>query len=162
MNYQIKDYQEKYRDQVIKHFENFQDYLIAMDPDKRLRRMPGYGKNVLNSELEDIKEKGGIFYVAVEDEKVFGFVVGMFIKLSKQDLQGTYPAIMGRIEELYVDPNFREQGIGTKLMDKIEEYFKQKGCQYIWVEVFKPNIRTHELYQRLGYEDRDIEMIKKL
>lgn len=162
MDIVLEDYQEKYRDQLVRHFENFQDYLIDLDPIKRLRRQPGYGENVLKGNLEDVKEKEGAFILAIADGKVIGFVVGVILKHTESELFGANPEIMGRVEELYVDPEYRAQGIGTKLMNKIEEYFKEKHCQHVWVEVFKPNERTHKLYEKLGYKDRNIDMIKSL
>lgn len=40
--------------------------------------------------------------------------------------------------------------------------YKDQKCDYVWVEVFVPNIKTHELYKKMGYQDRDIDMIKKI
>jgi ribosomal protein S18 acetylase RimI-like enzyme len=48
------------------------------------------------------------------------------------------------------------------LMEKVEEYFRQEGCENSRVEVFEPNVGARQLYQKLGYRDRMIELIKKL
>jgi ribosomal protein S18 acetylase RimI-like enzyme len=47
-------------------------------------------------------------------------------------------------------------------MEKMEEYFRKKGCTASRVEVFEPNMRAHNLYRKLGHLDRVIFMIKTL
>jgi ribosomal protein S18 acetylase RimI-like enzyme len=162
MSIQIQEYTEDYKEQIIELFKNFQDYLIELDPLKRLRRLPEYAENVHRETLEVVKQKNGIFYVAVEDDRVIGFIVGVLEEQSKMSLLGATPAIMGRITELYIDERYRKQGVGSQLMQAVERYFTEKQCEYIWVEVFVPNRIAHEFYKKFGYCDRDIDMIKKL
>lgn len=45
----------------------------------------------------------------------------------------------GEVTELVVSKKVRSSGIGTLLMNKIEEYFKSIGCEYISIEVFAYN-----------------------
>ena len=159
---EIVVYQEKYKNQIIKLFEDFQNYLIKLDPLKRLRRLPGYGENVIKDTLKEISEKDGIFYLAVEEDRVLGFIVGVLEKMTEEDLRSAYPVLKGRVTELYVIPESRSKGLGKALMDKMEQYFKDKDCNYIWIEVFVPNELAHSFYLKNGYHDRDIEMVKKL
>jgi len=162
MNCKIEFYQQQYAVEVYKFFEDFQDYLVNLDPLKRLKRIPGFGEKVLEKTVKEVAQKQGVFYVALVGDKVVGFVVGVLEGQSDEGLLNAHPGIMGRVTELYVDDSFRGQGIGTKLMSKVEQYLKRKDCDYIWVEVFLPNVKTHDLYKKLGYQDRDIDMIKKL
>lgn len=162
MDIKIKIYNPKYKTQIIGLFENFQDYLIGLDSLQRLRRLPGYAENALRENLKEVEERNGIFYVAILNEKVVGFVIGFMEKRSKQDLLRAYPAKMARINELYVDANLRNQGIGALLMNAVEGYFKAGECQFIWIEVFVPNQNARIFYKNLGYQDRDIQLIKKL
>jgi ribosomal protein S18 acetylase RimI-like enzyme len=64
--------------------------------------------------------------------------------------------------ELIVENGYREKGIGTLLMEKMEVYFKQKGCSVSGVDVFPPNKNAYQLYHKLGYLERNIWMTKKL
>lgn len=162
LDIKIKEYQENNRESVIKLFNEFQDYLISLDPIKRLRRMPNYGENVVNETVKETQEKDGILYIALYSEKVIGLCAGIIMNQTDEDLLNSYPSIMGRVTELYVDSSYRGNGIGTLLMNTLEKYFIQKHCQYIWVEVFTPNTRAHDLYKKLVYDDRNIDMIKKL
>lgn len=160
-NIQIKKYDLSYKPQILNLFSDFQNYLANLDPLKRLRTMPGYAKNTLMEILADIKKKDGGFYLAVMENKVVGFIVSILEKQSPHALLGSYPAVIGRITELYVNTNLRGSGIGSKLMEHAESYLKNKGCEYIWLEVFLPNQDAHNFYKKLGYEDRDVQMIKK-
>lgn len=47
-------------------------------------------------------------------------------------------------------------------MEKMEEYFGENGCDVARVEVFEPNVKTHSFYRKLGYQDRNIDMMKIL
>lgn len=158
----INQYKKEYKEDVIKLFNDFQDYLISLDPLKRLRRMPNYGENVLSETIKETQEKDGIFYVVLYNEIIIGLCAGIVIKQTDEDLLSWYPTAMGRVTELYIDSNYRGNGFGTLLMNKLEKYFKQKHCKYVWVEVFTPNTRAHDLYKKLAYEDRNIDLIKKL
>lgn len=162
MDIKIVEYEERHKEAVCVLFDNFQDYLVNLDPIKRLRRMSGYAENVLNETLKDIKDNDGIFLLAEDDSKVIGFIVGKMEKRTEGQLLEAYPALMGRITELYVDSNYRSKGIGSMLMLKLENYFKKKNCEYVWVDVFKPNTTASNFYKKFDYEDRDIEMIKRL
>lgn len=162
MDIKIESYNHKYKDQIIKLFEDFYDYLVELDPLRKLVRQPGYGENTTNQTLKDVEEKEGTFYVALDQEKVVGFIVGTIRRPTKEDLLGAEPAVNGRVTELYVDKDYRGKGLATKLMVKIEQALKEKGCNYIWVEVFAPNQPPRKLYQKLGYAERDIDMIKEV
>lgn len=48
------------------------------------------------------------------------------------------------------------------LMEKVEDYFRQAGCDINRVEVFVPNEDAHSFYKELNYHDRDIDMFKLL
>ena len=47
-------------------------------------------------------------------------------------------------------------------MEKLEEYFKSVGCEYILVDVFAYNKNGIEFYHKQGYHPRMYTDIKKL
>jgi ribosomal protein S18 acetylase RimI-like enzyme len=47
-------------------------------------------------------------------------------------------------------------------MQQIEAYFAAQGCDTVKVEVFAPNLPARRLYEKFGYEWRDIDTIKRL
>lgn len=129
---------------------------------ERTRRMPAYGESYTERLFETIGKNEGTAYVAELDDEIVGFIAGLIRTQSREDLHECIPSKDGRILELLVDAAHRTQGIGTMLMQKIEEYFRQKGCDVAGVEVFEPNVNAHQLYMKLGYRDRTVDMIKQL
>lgn len=68
----------------------------------------------------------------------------------------------GVITELIVSKKIRGSGIGNMLMNKMEEYFKSKDCEYILVDVFAYNEKAIKFYDRNGYHSRMYTKIKKI
>ncbi|MBK1988901.1 GNAT family N-acetyltransferase [Sphaerospermopsis aphanizomenoides BCCUSP55] len=63
---------------------------------------------------------------------------------------------------LYVVPAYRRRGIGTALMQYIENWAKQRGDRQIGLQVFQTNTPALSLYQQLGYQTQSLWMIKSL
>ena len=122
--------------------------------------------------LENINRRGsvegrtysnGVIYVAEHEGRVIGVIAGIVFQWSGESLlEASRARKVGRILELFVDPAHRGQNVGTMLMEKIEVFFKQNGCDVSRVEVFGPNVKAYRFYHKLGYHDRTFDMIKKL
>ena len=65
------------------------------------------------------------------------------------------------IDELYVEPQFRRQGIARRAMDFIEERALELGVNAIHLEVDDGNDPAVELYCRTGYQDHDRYLMSK-
>ncbi len=57
------------------------------------------------------------------------------------------------IDELYIEPQFRRQGIGKRAMQFVEERAREMGVNAIHLEVDHGNDPAAELYRRAGYND---------
>ena len=68
----------------------------------------------------------------------------------------------GNITELIVTSKIRSKGVGQALINKMEEYFKSLGCEYILVDVFGYNENAINFYGKKGYRTRMETMIKKV
>jgi ribosomal protein S18 acetylase RimI-like enzyme len=142
--------------------EDFQDYLIAIDPLQRLRRLPKYGQSYTKRFINSVKNKEGKVFVAFKEKQLIGFIGGVIEKQTKIDLLGCVPSKDGRILELFVSPAFRSKGIGKMLMSKMEDYFNKKQCTTIRLELLASNNLVHDFYKSMNYTDRTINMIKIL
>lgn len=159
-NIDVRHYQRGDAAQVVALFDEFQDYLIALDPFKRLRRLPGYGEHALQQTLADVATHDGVFFVAVDGDMVVGFAAGTITHPTATDLLWLVPTVRGRVTELFVQANYRGRGVGTRLLQTTEGYLIERSCTVIRIEVFVPNHAAHRLYQKLGYHDMDIDMTK--
>ena len=139
--------------------EGLQDYFVTVDQMKFTRRMPNYGAHFTQKLLENRSRNNGVIYVAEREDQVMEFITGIICTKSQKELLECEPLKSGRLLELFVDPSFREQNIGTTLMKRMEKHFEQNGFDVSRVEIFEPNIKAHQFYTCLGYQDR---MIKQL
>jgi ribosomal protein S18 acetylase RimI-like enzyme len=57
------------------------------------------------------------------------------------------------IDELYIEPQYRRQGIGRRAMQFVEERARKLGVNAIHLEVDQGNDPAAELYRRAGYDD---------
>jgi ribosomal protein S18 acetylase RimI-like enzyme len=57
------------------------------------------------------------------------------------------------IDELYIEPQFRQQGIGRRAMQFVEERARELGVNAIHLEVDQGNDPAVRLYLRAGYDD---------
>lgn len=57
------------------------------------------------------------------------------------------------LEDIYVMPQYRGQGIGTKIIKKVAEVALQKGCSQVRLAVLDWNKKAMDLYKSLGAQD---------
>jgi ribosomal protein S18 acetylase RimI-like enzyme len=57
------------------------------------------------------------------------------------------------IDELYIEPQYRRQGIGRRAMQFVEERARELRVNVIHLEVDPGNDPAAELYRRAGYDD---------
>lgn len=158
----FRQYRESNFEDLKKCMERLQDFLVGIDPLKRLRRLPAFSKNYTRNLIKKIFKQDGLIILAYDKEKIVGCIAGIIEKQSRDDLYGCIPTKSCRILELFVLDSYRGSRLGKKLMQRMEDYFKKNGCDIVRVEVFVPNEDAHIFYQQLGYSDRVIDMIKLL
>jgi ribosomal protein S18 acetylase RimI-like enzyme len=73
-----------------------------------------------------------------------------------------YHGVDAFIDELYVEPNYRRQGIGRRAVFFVEERAREMGVQALHLEVDPGNDPALELYRRTGYEDHRRHLMTKL
>lgn len=59
------------------------------------------------------------------------------------------------VEDLGIDTNYRNRGLGTWLMQKIESEALRLDCYNVCLRCWKPN-EAERLYRRLGYTEQAI------
>jgi len=163
MNISVREYQVSDKALVQVFIEKLQDYVVATDPIKRIRNLPGLSDLSLRNVLEKLEKNQGRVYFAQDGEKIVGYIFGFVCdKQSEEKLLEVVPSQVGQIEDVYVEEEYRGKGIGKLLMEKMEVYLRDQGCDSIWLEVFAPNFGAHDAYVKMGYMDREIGMLKKI
>jgi len=96
-------------------------------------------ERVLKEVTETGREWGG-YFVAVENGRVVGAGGG-----------GMTGERTGELFVLYVAPNRRNEGIGTRLLDAITRQQKGYGATEQWVSVLKGNMKGIPFYEARGF-----------
>ena len=158
----IIEYNEKYLEDVKDLLVELEEYIISIDEDHLDQLHPEYREKMALIDLQEINDKDGKCYLAIENEKVIGLIMGIIIKFDEYDYLDYKCPKEGRITELIVTSKTRNNGVGQILMKEMENYFKSVGCEYILVDVFAYNKNGINFYNKQGYHPRMYTEIKKI
>ena len=158
----IIEYEDKYLEDVRDLLVELEEYILEIDEDHLDQLHREYREKMALIDLKDVKENNGKCYLYLENNKVVGLIMGAVFPYEKYDYLDYKCPKRGEITELIVSKNTRSKGIGQKLMDKMEEYFKSIECEYVFVEVFAYNQKAINFYQKKGYHNRMHHMLKKI
>ena len=89
-----------------------------------------------------------LVYVAFDGEQIIGFVTGQFCELVSVVSK---PVQMGSVDELFVVPERRSEGIAGELLKRMEITFEEYGVTHLFVEVWEFNKKALHLYQKNGF-----------
>ena len=159
---EIIDYSLKYDEQIKDLLVELQNYLIDIDDWHTQIMLSNYREDIFKIDLEKVKNQNGKIYLAKENENIIGLIIGVVYENDKIDKLTNTCLKTGEVLELIVKKNIRSNGIGNVLLKKIEEYFKKIGCKQINIEVFGPNKKGLNFYEKNNYIIRDIIVSKKL
>jgi ribosomal protein S18 acetylase RimI-like enzyme len=78
--------------------------------------------------------------------------------------QGTFEqdVTRGIVENLYVSPDVRGQGIGTELLSRAERRLDTRGADAIALNVMATNEPARQFYRERGYSPQRLELEKPL
>ncbi len=151
-----------------KDFKGFYDINLQADIYHRLAvpskfREPtdvDYELFMFNRFSDFIADKDCVFLVAVEEDKVLGYLIALVKQIPE------YPILIPRryvmIDNMGVDENARQQGIGTLLLQKIEEEAIEVGYAAIELNVYNFNEGAKRLYIKNGFEPMVQRMRKEI
>ena len=158
----IVEYEEKYLEDVKDLLVELEEYILSIDKDDLDQLHPEYREKMAVLDLEEVNDNDGKCYLAIEEDKVIGLIMGCIPQYDEYDYLDYKCPRRGEITELIVTDKVRSNGVGRKLMDKMEEYFKSVGCEYVLVDVFGYNEKGINFYNKNGYRTRMETMIKKI
>lgn len=98
----------------------------------------------LNSEIK--KDSYAVKFTARQGEAVIGWA---YLYLIFQD---RHQEPYGLLENVYVMPEFRSQGLGTQLVRAIIEEAKKRNCYKLIGTSKAVNQKAHIFYERLGFK----------
>jgi ribosomal protein S18 acetylase RimI-like enzyme len=162
MNVNIREYTAQDKTFLLEVVNKLHDFVVDLDPIKRLRKMPGYAEQELHELLTTIKKQQGKIFIAEIDDKQVGVIAGFITRQSKINLLSVVPTKLGVISDVYVDETVRGKRIGAQLIEMMEVYLKEEGCDSLWIDIVAFNTKAHAFYKKHGYSDREIGLLKKI
>jgi GNAT superfamily N-acetyltransferase len=63
----------------------------------------------------------------------------------------------GFMEDVFVDENFRSQGLGTKIVEELIKIAKENNCYKLIATSRYARPKVHAMYERLGFKDQGRE-----
>ncbi len=111
-------------------------------------------KHILSVYEEDENQ----ILIAENDDKIVGFIK---IK-TLETLHLVSDIKCSLISLMYVLPEFRRMGIASTLMNRVFEYVKSKGATHVRLNVMTSNIPAYNLYEKMGFKDYSLLMMKQL
>lgn len=120
-----------------------------------------YGSHLLVAENRSTIRETISHYVVADQllvasaDELCGFVMfTVEVGLYEQDVE------RGLIENVYVEPAFRGDGVGTVLLDAAEEALRSAGVDIVTIEVLADNEAARRLYRDHGYSPHRLELEK--
>ena len=158
----IIEYEDKYLEDVRDLLLELGEYIVSIDKDNLEQVHKDYREKMALIDLEKVNKNNGKCYLAIEDDKAIGLIMGIIREYDENDYLDYKCPKEGEITELIVSQKVRSKGIGQLLMNKIEDYFRSLGCEYVIVDVFAYNENAIKFYDKKGYHPRMYTDIKKL
>ena len=147
----VTEYDEKYRESVIKLMMDLQDHERTLSAD----RPPSaeVSENQLDYLLTACTESVGRIYIAITDLRAVGIMV-IFQDQEHEGTQHVYPKYRKfcLVSDLVVSKECRGKGIAGLLMNKAYEYTKSLGYSYVRLSVLSSNTLARSFYERSGFE----------
>jgi len=94
--------------------------------------------------IKKLQRDPDLFLVAEIDQVIIGSVLGGF------------DGRRGMVYHLAVDDFYRKRGVGSALMNELENRLKQKGCIRSYLLVTRENINAIRFYETSGWELMDL------
>ena len=99
--------------------------------------------------LKKLQRDPDLFLVAITGEKIIGSVMG------------GYDGRRGLVYHLAVVGQRRGEGIGTALMESLEERLRAKGCLKCYLLVVDGNHEAAHYYKQRGWQAMDVTLYGK-
>jgi ribosomal protein S18 acetylase RimI-like enzyme len=135
--------------------KHLKDIIPLFDAYRVFYRQPSNIKAAEYFINERLSKQDSVIYLAYVNNVAVGFVQLYFL-FSSVSMQPLY-----LLNDLYIDPNFRNLKIGTSLIDKAKELCRDKNYKGLIIQTEKSNPAQH-LYQREGFiKDEDLSFFWK-
>ncbi|MBE9019545.1 GNAT family N-acetyltransferase [Chroococcidiopsidales cyanobacterium LEGE 13417] len=138
--------------------ENFNEWLdlaLKLWSDESFEEMQKSLTNILHSP----REAG--FLVKDDNDKAIGF---MNLSLRYDYVPGATQSPVAYVEGIYVEDEYRKQGIGTKLIQFAQQWAIERGCVELASDALLDNTASYDFHTKVGFQEveRVVTFIKQV
>ncbi len=103
-----------------------------------------------------ITEEDGCVLLAEVKGKIVGYLAGGIVRV------GSYRKVgkLAEIENMFIEEKYRNQGIGSKLVEKFLDWAKIKKVERVKVAAFALNYKALRFYKKHGFKEREVVLEK--
>ena len=160
----IREYKDSDFEALRRCFSLLQDYERDFEP----LRLPA--DEMADAYLAELfkqmeKHRGKIFVAIAESESGDAEVVAGYISLLGKlefDPDLNQPTWIAYITDLIVLPEYRKGGVAQQLMKVGDDYARSQGAKSITLNVLADNKMARRFYEKEGYRDYQLRLIKEL
>lgn len=110
---------------------------------------PGAEKTMRRFLADLARNSYAFLFVAVVGEKTVGFISGEL----REGSPTFQPKTWASVDDVFVDPDHRNLGIGRALIASVEGWARQKGANGVSLQVAAANGRGRRFYESLGFRE---------
>jgi len=107
--------------------------------------------------LENIKKEKGLVLIVFDGKLPIAFCMALI----KDGIPVFDPKEHGFISDLFVEENYRGQGMGKKLIDEVKLFFKKFKMESMSLKVDSVNLKSVKFYEKYGFEESSKNMCMK-
>ncbi|MDY6764591.1 MAG: GNAT family N-acetyltransferase [Halobacteria archaeon] len=104
---------------------------------------------------EMLKEEDHRVFILEEEGKDVGCVI-----TEKGERESRKKGRYVSINDLFVKEEYRNQGYGTRLIERVRKWAREENCDYLKVSAEWDNRRVREFYKEKGFKEKQIEFVE--
>jgi ribosomal protein S18 acetylase RimI-like enzyme len=124
------------------------------EPDK-YARVDEFGEMYRSWLLERTRDKQSVILVAEREGTIVGFLAATIEREIPIYKVGHY----GFIHDLWIEPAYRNEGVGRQLVMLAVEQFVELGVKQVRLETAAPNEAARALFEKCGFRVTTVDMM---
>ena len=144
----IIEYDKKYDQEIKNLLVELQEYIQSIDIEGYNRVTKEYREKNFEMVLDNVSKNKGKILLYEHKGKIVGLIIGIINNEEENTFDFEAPK-RGKITDLVVSKNTRNNGIGSILLKTMENYLKSVGCKDILLDVFGYNEKAFSFYEKM-------------
>jgi ribosomal protein S18 acetylase RimI-like enzyme len=104
-----------------------------------------WAEHIANAVASHIRSKNVTTFVAEHQGRVIGYAAAQIKREGPSDI--------GTVGYNAVDPDYRQQGVGTALIQQAMKFLKEQGARVLTVVTLETDEPVRRIYERLGFKE---------